>query len=231
MTIRKSWGKGHRRNWIGSLLAKGCRPTITLAGEYDGDGSAEERAWIKYFRDDGAVLVNGTEGGEGPNVMAQIKMSAALLGKGHTDEHKERIRQSAFKRWSNDGARKKQGIAAKKAQEKSPYFLILQFNKQQRKKERIEKALQYKTWLQSPEGRKEMQRRASLLWRNPDKRSKLRATMKLVSSSVEWRRKNSDRQKAFYATEEGRKIKSEAVRKMRETLHIRKANNQTMLAI
>lgn len=55
----------HRCNWIRSLLSKGFLPLIQFVGEVGGNGCREEVAWIKYFRDEGLSLVNGTDGGDG----------------------------------------------------------------------------------------------------------------------------------------------------------------------
>ena len=55
----------HLFNWIRSVLSTGHLPTISLIGEVEGNGSSEEIAWIKYFRDEGIDLVNSTDGGEG----------------------------------------------------------------------------------------------------------------------------------------------------------------------
>jgi len=57
--------KNHRCNWIRSLFSKGFLPISQLIGEVEGNGSREEIAWIKYFRDEGLNLVNETDGGEG----------------------------------------------------------------------------------------------------------------------------------------------------------------------
>lgn len=57
--------KGYKNNWIRSLLKQGLIPSVIKIGEVDGDGCQEEIAWIKYFRDEGILLVNQTDGGEG----------------------------------------------------------------------------------------------------------------------------------------------------------------------
>lgn len=57
--------KNHRCCWIRSVLSRGKWPSIFLIGEVEGDGCKEEIAWIKYFRDEGVKLVNGTDGGDG----------------------------------------------------------------------------------------------------------------------------------------------------------------------
>ncbi len=77
----------HKCNWIRSLLREGKLPNIQLIGEVEGDGSAEEIAWIKYFRDEGVALVNSTDGGDGmsfgyvPSQESREKVRAALKGR------------------------------------------------------------------------------------------------------------------------------------------------------
>jgi hypothetical protein len=80
--------KNHRCNWIRSILSCGKLPSILLIGEVAGNGCAEEIAWIKYFRDEGVDLVNGTEGGEGstgriyiPSKETLLKLSKSLKGR------------------------------------------------------------------------------------------------------------------------------------------------------
>jgi hypothetical protein len=82
-----------RHNWINSLLSAGVSPQLEiLEHEAEGRGSwqAAERAWIKFFRDCGVDLVNGTDGGDGvtqsPEVRAKIR--AANTGRHQTDEEK-----------------------------------------------------------------------------------------------------------------------------------------------
>jgi hypothetical protein len=75
--------RNHRLCWLRNVMARGKWPSIFLIGEVDGDGNKEEIAWIKYFRDEGVDLVNGTEGGEGmvgwnPSKEVRHKMSEAL---------------------------------------------------------------------------------------------------------------------------------------------------------
>jgi hypothetical protein len=54
-----------RCDWIRSILSHGKWPSIFLIGEVEGNGINEERAWIKYFKDEGVNLVNGNDGGSG----------------------------------------------------------------------------------------------------------------------------------------------------------------------
>jgi len=57
--------KTHKCNWIRSMLTNGFLPSITLIEEVEGNGCKEERKWIKYLKNKGVDLVNGTDGGEG----------------------------------------------------------------------------------------------------------------------------------------------------------------------
>lgn len=79
---------GHRCDWIRSLLKIGKLPTIQLIGEIDGDGSKEEIAWIKYFKDEGVDLVNDTIGGKSP----MLGKVAWNKGKHCSEETKQKLR-------------------------------------------------------------------------------------------------------------------------------------------
>ena len=57
--------KSYKCNWIRSLLSKGLSPTITTLEEVEGNGSADEKEWIAYFKGYGIKLTNGTAGGDG----------------------------------------------------------------------------------------------------------------------------------------------------------------------
>ena len=72
----------HKCCWIRSMLNRGLLPSISLIEAVEGNGNTEERRWIKYFRDHGVVLVNGTEGGEGGRVLPYVrqKISQTLMG-------------------------------------------------------------------------------------------------------------------------------------------------------
>jgi len=79
-------GYNHRCNWVRSMMRHGFLPSITLIEEVDGDGSKEEIRWIKYFKDHGVELVNGTDGGEGCagrilSPMSRAKLSRSLKGR------------------------------------------------------------------------------------------------------------------------------------------------------
>lgn len=73
--------KTHKGWGIRAMLRKGLLPTIVLQTEVDGDGANAEMAYIKYFKNKGVKLWNGTDGGEGcPATPAvKIKMSVSAI--------------------------------------------------------------------------------------------------------------------------------------------------------
>ncbi len=84
----------HRLCWIRSVMSRGYLPGIVLIGEVAGDGNAEEIAWIKYGRQEGWRLVNGTDGGEGTvgkSADALRKISIANKGKTMSPEARKKI--------------------------------------------------------------------------------------------------------------------------------------------
>jgi hypothetical protein len=91
--------KNHRCNWIRSVLSRGKWPLIFLIGEVEGDGSKEEIAWIKYFREENVKLVNGTLGGEGmtghnPTEEQLQKMSKAQKGRTCSEETRRKMSEA-----------------------------------------------------------------------------------------------------------------------------------------
>lgn len=93
-------GETYKNRWIRSMLSRGLLPSITLIEVVDGDGSDVERKWIKFLKDRGVALVNGTEGGEGFSfghvvtpAMRQ-KISESKKGSVIPIEQRERIRKS-----------------------------------------------------------------------------------------------------------------------------------------
>lgn len=75
----------HRMNWIRKCLSEGYVPTIRLLEEVEGDGCQEEISYIKFFRDSGLDLVNGTDGGDGS------LGNKNALGHHHSDESRAKI--------------------------------------------------------------------------------------------------------------------------------------------
>jgi hypothetical protein len=92
----KRGDKNHRCTWLRSLLNEGTLPSITLIEEVDGDGCAAEISWIRYFRDHGVRLTNGTDGGEGcvgriVSEETRRKTSLALKGIKRSEETRRKI--------------------------------------------------------------------------------------------------------------------------------------------
>jgi hypothetical protein len=79
----RNGNKTYKCNWIRSMLLRGQIPRITLLEEVDGDGCKDEIAWIKFFRDGGVDLVNGTDGGEGGTGHKCSAESCRRISEGH----------------------------------------------------------------------------------------------------------------------------------------------------
>lgn len=103
----------HRTNWIKSLKARGIEPEMVIIEEIRGawPWQEEERFWIEFARRNDWPLVNSTSGGDGvcdlpaesrqrmaatwkgrkhtPEAIA--KMRAALTGKRHSQQTRERM--------------------------------------------------------------------------------------------------------------------------------------------
>jgi hypothetical protein len=93
----RSGAQSHLMNWLRSLLAIGSTPAVAVIETGCGSewGAAEVR-WIKHYRELGAALVNGTDGGEGcpghlVSAEAREKVSKARLGKPLSPEHRAKV--------------------------------------------------------------------------------------------------------------------------------------------
>lgn len=128
--------KAHRANWLKGLLARGERPTIQLIQELFRvqDLREAEVYWIAFFRGQGCRLVNGTNGGEGPDFQSEKtkrqiaatlkkqlprsdeyrrKLSAALMG--HEVSAETRLKISAARKGirPSDETKRKMSLAHK----------------------------------------------------------------------------------------------------------------------
>jgi hypothetical protein len=118
-------GKTHRDCWIRSLLALSLRPEYRVIQIGSGEGWQQaERDWIAHYRPSGR-LVNITDGGEGlpgyiPTEELRRKWSQmrkgvkyapgrtpAMLGKRHSPEAREKIREAGAGRKQPESARAK----------------------------------------------------------------------------------------------------------------------------
>ncbi len=87
----------HKNSWIKQLLRYGLNPRIqtiqTLPKEtVQSDLNKAEIYWIKFFKDQGCRLTNGTDGGEGlagrkHSEATKAKMSAATKGRTQSPAH------------------------------------------------------------------------------------------------------------------------------------------------
>ena len=109
--------KTHKNVWILSLIKKGQRAKILIVEECESSEQLNEMEikWIKYFRDNGYDLTNGTDGGTGGLLSPESiqKMSNSKRGKKHTEEHKKRISDGNKGRIVTEETRKKIGLAHK----------------------------------------------------------------------------------------------------------------------
>lgn len=104
---RKRRTNNRRLAWIRSLLKRNVTPTIQLLDWDNGDGAEAEIYWIKFFRDEGCRLVNGTDGGDAPmlgkkhSLETRMQLSVMLQGKkpwnvgiAHTEDTIDKMRIS-----------------------------------------------------------------------------------------------------------------------------------------
>lgn len=121
-------GKGYRANWIRSLLVRGLKPVLEVVDEIpEVDWRSWEAAYIEYFRELGCCLVNGTNGGDGPdrgktnpwfgrnmsganNPMFGISRTGeAAAHFGHTHSLETKAKMSAAK-WNKKNSRNTSGL-------------------------------------------------------------------------------------------------------------------------
>jgi hypothetical protein len=107
----------HKSNWIKSLIKENLKPEISLLQETNLQEYRSDERWnIEYFRSLGCNLTNATLGGEGVlglkfTPQSIEKMRHSHLGKMHTQEQKEKIRQSNIKTKSDPIVRRKMSLA------------------------------------------------------------------------------------------------------------------------
>jgi len=81
--------------WIRDVHRRGFEVKTMLIGTVAGNGSVEERAWIKYGREEGWRLTNSTIGGEGASfvsIATREKLRQSRIGKHLSEKTKEKIR-------------------------------------------------------------------------------------------------------------------------------------------
>jgi len=83
--------------WVRKVLQNEFEVKTMLICTVAGSGSTEERAWIKYGREEGWRLTNATDGGEGsvgwnPSIETRRRMSASGKKKIFTVRHRQNLR-------------------------------------------------------------------------------------------------------------------------------------------
>jgi len=109
----------YRARWIRRMLQEGSIPDITKIQDVEGDGCKEEIAWIRYFRDHGVKLTNGTAGGDGGDTYGTGLHRARMLenvnrskrGRKHSDETKAKIAAKALGRKASPATKEKMSVA------------------------------------------------------------------------------------------------------------------------
>ncbi len=115
--------KTHKNYWLISIEANPIIHSIQTLYTKE-DLAAAEIYWIKFFRDQGCDLTNGTDGGDGVTMTSEVraKISAAHTGKvgySHTSETKNLMSIAAKGKKKSPEHRAKIG-AAQKGKKKSP---------------------------------------------------------------------------------------------------------------
>lgn len=97
--------KSIKNSWLQSLKAKGLIPELMILEEVPvSQWQEQERYWIAYGREQGWLLVNGTDGGDGvhgwkPTEERRAQLREAMrgnqYGKGHKLTSEQKARQSA----------------------------------------------------------------------------------------------------------------------------------------
>jgi len=82
----------HKNTWIKSLLNEGLRVNVIILEVLNNEEllNESEIKWIKYYREIGNDLTNGTNGGDGGKMSPEslLKMSESKRGKTHSEETK-----------------------------------------------------------------------------------------------------------------------------------------------
>ena len=87
--------KTHKNNWVNKLLNEGKYFDVLVVEEVENENHLNEAEikWIKYYKDLGCDLTNGTNGGDGGKMPPESieRMRQSKLGKKLSEEHKFKI--------------------------------------------------------------------------------------------------------------------------------------------
>lgn len=105
--------KTHKNMWILSLIKNNFRAKVLILEECDDLDQLNnaEIKWIKYYKEMGADLTNGTNGGTGGKMSLDSieKMRNSKRGKKLSDEHKKRISEGNKGRQFSEETKRKIG--------------------------------------------------------------------------------------------------------------------------
>lgn len=93
--------RGHRANWVRSLIKAGLRPEAFVIEVVDDDGGESERHHIAMFKSLGCDLTNGTSGGDGGSRTTEAtraRMSAAQLARNYKHKAETRALMSKLRK-------------------------------------------------------------------------------------------------------------------------------------
>jgi hypothetical protein len=90
--------KTHKNNWINKLLSEGEYSKIHIIEKCNNQQELNdaEKKWIKYYRDLGCDLTNGTDGGDGGKMSPESieKMRLKKIGKKLSETTKQKMSES-----------------------------------------------------------------------------------------------------------------------------------------
>lgn len=109
--------KTHKNNWLNKLLNEGKYVRVNVVEELDNEKllNEAEKKWIKYYKNLGYDLTNGTEGGDGGKMSPESieKMKLNKIGVKLSEEHKQKISEGNKGRIVTEETRNKLSEARK----------------------------------------------------------------------------------------------------------------------
>jgi len=187
--------KNHRCDWIRYLIKNIQSPLIILIGEVEGTGCKEEVAWIKYLKEEGFDLTNGTDGGDGlinPSIETRKKMSKSQrghknsLGFKHSEESKKKMSESA---------KGHQNATGKRSEESKRRMSIAQKGKKRSEEHKKRMSIAQKKHYSDPEARRKMSDSCKGRIMLPETRQKIREKLIGNKNPLGCKRSEKERQR------------------------------------